>query len=106
MRCAVAGFIAAIASFTDIATAQNPVDTRQFGLIQLRMHKDEVEERLGPPEKILYDPHDKIPDLLELMGGRYVNCHYAYYYPGSFRIPPTIICFAGDHVSGKWRLRR
>jgi hypothetical protein len=92
--------------FASIAIAQKPVDTHQFGLIQLRMHKEEVQERLGPPAKIMHDPHYEIPDLLELMGGQYVACHYAYYYPSSFQVPATVICFAGDRVSGKWRIRR
>ena len=92
--------------FMSTATAQKPVDTRQFGLIQLRMHKEEVQKRLGPPAKIMYDPHYEIPDLLKLMGGQYVACGYAYYYPSSFQVPSTVICFAGERVSGKWRMRR
>jgi hypothetical protein len=92
--------------FASIVIAQKPVDTRQFGLIQLRMPKEEVQKRLGPPAKIMYDPYYEIPDLLELMGGQRVTCQYAYYYPSSFQVPSTVICFAWDRVSGKWRMRR
>ena len=106
IRVTLGGCAVVLVVLTGIATAQKAVDTRQFGLIQLRMQTQEVEKRLGPPAKIVSDPYDDIPGLLQLTYGQRVACHYAYYYPGTSRIPPTLICFAGDRVSGKWRMRR
>ena len=61
-----------------LVAAQQPVDTHQFGLIQHGMTEEEVMQRLGPPAEIRQ-----------------------YRYPGTGRVLPMVIIFAGGRVVKK-----
>lgn len=69
-----------------------PINTRQFGLLQLRMSEHDVLRRLGPPASIS-DIGDLEPRFQR--GGRVLRIVQAqtWYYPGNARIPATRLEF-------------
>ena len=93
MKIYLTSWVAAMIASVSLVAAQQPVDTHQFGLIQLGMTEEEVLQRLGPPAKITRGPYLTEAGTLEI--GR------QYHYPGTGRILPTVIIFAGDRVVKK-----
>jgi hypothetical protein len=81
------------------------VNTRQFGLLQLRMTDFEVLQRLGQPAAItaVGSPASGSPSplrVIRVVGGE------AWYYPGSGAVPPTRLEFSHGLLVHKQRLRR
>ncbi len=82
-----------------------PVDTRAFGLLNLRMSDFEVAQRLGPPAAI----SDVGQRILAPTGGssqviRVVRGDETWYYPGTTRIPATRLEFQRGILVKKMRV--
>ena len=84
-----------------IVSAQNVVDTREFGLIGVGMTMYEVQRRLGPPTDAQYG------SLLVSQTSNLVllsSIKARWFYRGNDRVPDALITFINGKVATKERL--
>ena len=84
-----------------LALASKPVDTNQFGFIDLGMSEAEVIQRLGEPARVLGERRTlgkvHTPNGIKFREKR----HSTYYYPGTSQIMDTYIMFEDGQVVKK-----
>ena len=101
MRKIVFVLICSLLLLATWASAQNVVDTRQFGLIGVGMTMYEVQRRLGPPTDAQYGSilvsHTSNFVLLSSIKARW-------FYRGNDRVPDAQITFINGKVVAKERL--